>query len=180
MTVEQAFLELKRQILCVFGFDENLTFVGESHGREEHAKDGRLQPTDFLQFAVKDIVDCADARARVNCLANCKRAIDSQVEILIARLGFRVAAKKETWNFPKKVEFIAGFGIVAPRIVKRVVTLRNMMEHEFTCPQLSQAEDALDVATLFVSYCDLVTVPGLNWTGVRGLGVRYDDTDMAF
>jgi hypothetical protein len=180
MTVEQAIVQLKREILVVFGFDENLKYIGQRQPSEGRAEDGPLTPAAFLRFAIRDLADSGEERNRVNCLANCKRAIDSQVDALISRLGFRVAAKKEGWNLPKKVEFIGGFGIVAPRIVRRVVTLRNKMEHEFTSPKLSEVEDVLDVTTLFVSYCERVAIPGLNWTGTKGLGVRYDDVDMAF
>jgi hypothetical protein len=42
-------------------------------------------------------------------------------------------------------------GVVAPRIVTKVVHARNYLEHEYRKPGKEQVEDAVDVATLFVA-----------------------------
>jgi hypothetical protein len=39
---------------------------------------------------------------------------------------------------------------VAPRILNKIVRLRNMLEHEFHLPKKTEVEDAVDVATLFL------------------------------
>ncbi|MEA2075447.1 MAG: hypothetical protein U9O85_06905 [Euryarchaeota archaeon] len=48
-------------------------------------------------------------------------------------------------------------GIIAPQILKKINDKRNLLEHEFKKPSLEQVEDALDVATLFISYASSLT-----------------------
>jgi hypothetical protein len=119
-------------------------------------------------------------RHRVNCLGNCKRAVDAQVDRLIGRLGFFPLARKQSWNIPRKLDFIRESGVVAPRILQNVTSLRNRLEHDFAPPSREQVEDALDVATLFVSYGELVRIPSMNWTLSSKLTVRYDYDEMVF
>jgi hypothetical protein len=45
-------------------------------------------------------------------------------------------------------------GIIAPRIVDKVVKARNYLEHKYQAPVQEQVEDALDIATLFVTSLD--------------------------
>jgi Domain of unknown function (DUF4926) len=42
-------------------------------------------------------------------------------------------------------------GVVAPRIVTKVIRARNYLEHQYRKPEKGQVEDAVDVATLFVA-----------------------------
>jgi len=171
----------RRELRHIHGYDENLKRVGASKPLPL-AKEGKafLGPRDFLNFAVEDSLALEDERNRVNCLSNCKRAVDAQVDRLIGQLGFFPLAKKERWNIPRKLDFISESGVVAPRILRRVNSLRNRLEHEFATPSKQQVEDALDVATLFVSYAELVHIPSMNWTLSSKLTVRYDYSEMVF
>jgi hypothetical protein len=54
--------------------------------------------------------------------------------------------------------------VLTPRILGKITHLRNRLEHDFATPSKRDVEDALDVATLFVSYAELVRVPTMNWT----------------
>jgi len=173
--------EFKRSLNAFYGYDENLKYVG-GDVTPAPISEGKvfLGPRDFLDFAVEDSAALDKERNLVNCLANCKRAIDAQVDRLIGRLGFFPLAKRQGWNIPRKLDFISDSGLVAPRILRKVNTLRNRMEHDHAVPSRQQVEDALDVATLFVSYAELVQVPGMNWTLSGGLSVRYDYDEMIF
>jgi hypothetical protein len=104
----------------------------------------------------------------------------NQVDRLIRSLGFLPLAKKQRWNIPRKLDFISQSGVVAPRILNHVNELRNRLEHEFAPPSKRQVEDALDVATLFVFYAELVRVPSMNWTLSGELSLRYDYDEMVF
>jgi hypothetical protein len=104
-----------------------------------------ITPEDFLLFAEKDILQ-DDVRGLVNGLSNAKRAIDCQVEKLLACLGLPSAR-----SFPKKMGLLNEIGVVAPRIVTKVVRARNYLEHQYQKPEKEQVEDAVDVATLFVA-----------------------------
>jgi hypothetical protein len=72
-----------------------------------------ITPEDFLSFAEKDIMQ-DDVRGLVNGLSNAKRAIDCQVEKLLACLGLPSAR-----SFPKKMGLLTEIGVVAPRIVTK-------------------------------------------------------------
>jgi len=171
-----------RRALChLHGYDENPKFVGAPRSQAP-ATDGKafLEPRDFLNFAVEDSAALETERNRVNCFGNCKRAIDAQVDRLIQQLGFLPLARKQRWNIPRKLDFISKSGVVAPRILGNVNSLRNRLEHEFTPPSRKQVEDALDATTLFVSYGELVRIPAMNWTLSDKLSVRYDYDEMIF
>jgi hypothetical protein len=181
MDTSEVIAAFRRALCHLYGYDENLKFVAapKSLPLEAEAKTF-LEPRDFLNFAVEDSAALERERNRVNCLGNCKRAVDSQVDRLIRRLGFFPLARKQGWNVPRKIDFISKSGVVAPRILRNVNSLRNRLEHEFAPPSRQQIEDALDVATLFVSYGELVRIPSMNWTLSSKLSVRYDYDEMIF
>jgi hypothetical protein len=181
MRTEEAVLKFKVRLSAFYGYDESLNYIGgsEAPASVKPAK-AFLAPRDFLDFAVDDSTDLNKERSLVNCLGNCKRAIDSQVDCLIGRLGMFPLAKRQGWNIPTKLEFISKSGLVAPRILRKVNTLRNRLEHDHAVPSKEQVEDALDIATLFVSYAELVRIPSMNWTLPDGLSVRYDYDEMIF
>lgn len=167
--------EFKRKLAAFYGYDEQFRYVRDAKSRTRVTGiKGVLEPRDFLDFAFRDSTELEDERNRVNCLGNAKRAIDCQVNRLIQRLGFLPLARKQDWNIPRKLEFITDVGIVAPRILRRLNALRNRLEHEFSPPTRDQVEDALDVATLFISYAEIVQIPGLNWGLTDKTCVRYD------
>ena len=173
--------EFKRNLSGFYGYDDSLKYVGnkKSPAQPREAK-AFLEPRDFLNFAVEDSVALEKEKNRVNCLSNCKRAIDGQVDRLIGRLGFFPLAKRQGWNIPKRLNFISESGLVAPRILRNVNALRNRLEHDHAVPSKQQVEDSLDVATLFVSYAELVRIPAMNWTLSGGLSVRYGYDEMVF
>lgn len=98
----------------------------------------------FVNYAENDLRYETES-GDVNALSNAKRAIDCQVEQLTKLIGL----KKEK-SFPKKLGIMKSIGLIAPRILEKVNKTRNMLEHEFVHPERSEAEDAVDVATLFV------------------------------
>jgi len=172
--------KFQKDLRHLFGFDEAGKFIGSSGGRPSSEPSPGVSPNDFLEFAIRDLDSGKETYHYVNCLSNCKRAIDSQVEVLIKKIGYKKVATQERWNIPKKLEFIGEFGIITPRILNRINTLRNKLEHEFKAPSKREVEDALDVTVLFLSYSALVDIPSLNWTLSDGLGVRYDYENMIF
>src|SRR5271157_4989045 len=111
--------EFKRKLCSFYGYDQNLRYVGAAKSPAlATGRKASLEPRDFLDFAIEDSVELENERNRVNCLGNSKRAIDSQVDRLVRRLGFFPLARKERWNIPRKLEFIAEKGVVAPRILR--------------------------------------------------------------
>jgi hypothetical protein len=173
--------EFKHNLSKFYGYDETLKYVGAKEPTAQPTETTAfLAPRDFLNFAVEDSAGLDNEKNLVNCLGNCKRAIDAQVDRLLGGLGFFPLAKRQGWSIPKKLDFVFESGLVAPRILKNVNKLRNRLEHDHALPSRQQVEDALDVATLFVSYAELVRIPSMNWTLSGGLSVRYDYEDMVF
>ena len=66
-----------------------------------------------------------------------------------ALLSFGYPSTK--WNIPKKIEALQGLGLITPRILTKVSGARNLLEHEYRRPQKNEVEEALDLASLFVT-----------------------------
>jgi hypothetical protein len=103
-----------------------------------------LSPAQYLTFAEKDL-RLGGPRGLVNSLANSKRAIDCQIFNLLDALGL-----PEPRSFPDRLDKLETLGLLAPRVVKKIAQLRNVLEHKYYKPSLSEAEDALDIAALFL------------------------------
>jgi hypothetical protein len=103
-----------------------------------------ITPAEYLEFAEKDLRR-GGPRGLVNALSNSKRAIDCQIANLLMSVGLGA-----TGNFPSRVEKLQSLGLVAPRILRKIVQLRNALEHDYHKPTIAQVEDAVDIATLFL------------------------------
>jgi|CXWL01.1.fsa_nt_gi hypothetical protein len=108
-----------------------------------------LLPKDFLQYAEADLVN-KGKHAAVNSIGNIKRAIDCRVDSLLVLFAMYGIAKRENWNFPRKVKFLKEIGVLAPRILERINTKRNKLEHEYRLLSHTETEDAFDIASLFI------------------------------
>ncbi len=111
-----------------------------------------IKSHDFLSYAQSDL-ELTDEQNLINCLSNCKRAIECQVDALLFSLGMYEKSKKG-WNFHKKIEFLNQFGIISPRILKKINKHRNLLEHGYFKPDREKVEDAVDIAILFLNYTD--------------------------
>lgn len=145
-----------------------------------------ISPKEFLELAESDLMASYNNHL-LNSLTNTKRAIDSQLDSLLIAFGLFKRSKKERWTFPKKIEFLNDMRIISPRILKKINKKRNLLEHEYKNPSEEEVEDALDVASLFISYTDKYLFPGLTkfelfddrklWnedpTGLRGVKLQY-------
>ncbi len=138
-----------------------------------------IRAQEYLAFAEKDL-RLGGVRGFVNALSNAKRAIDCEVSNLLTAIGLHTGG-----NFPSKLEKLQALGLVAPRIVRKVVQLRNRLEHDYHRPTQVEVEDAVDIATLFLdtlkpfvsggaymSSCWLADEPSANqWPIVRRNGI---------
>jgi hypothetical protein len=114
-----------------------------------------VTPPEYLRYAEIDL-NAGGSHGLVNALSNAKRAIDCQVTNILHGIGVSIPK-----TFPSKLEKISALGLVAPRIVNKIVRLRNLLEHEFHSPQLAEVEDAVDVAMLFLEATRRVYVNGI-------------------
>ena len=104
-----------------------------------------VTPEDFLERAEGDF-EIGGTAAVLNAITNAKRAIDCQVDTVLAVLGFH----PNQISRAQKLQFLLDTGFVAPRILRQVNDARNLLEHEYRSPTPSVVEEALDIAALFV------------------------------
>jgi hypothetical protein len=135
------------ELLKILNFDLNSLYVlPDASTNLDYDFD--IVAEEFLRFAEKDLTQ-GDKHGLVNALSNAKRAIDSQVDKVLGCFG--LLSRR---NFPQKMVMLSDMGIIAPRIVNKVVKARNYLEHEYQAPVQEQVEDALDIAFLFVTSLD--------------------------
>lgn len=103
-----------------------------------------VTPSAYLRYAQADLASGLK-HAHINALSNAKRAIDCQLDNIFEAFGLKKRAR-----FPEKLEIVGELGLLAPRIVRKVIKARNLLEHEYYDPPQSEVEDAVDIATLFV------------------------------
>jgi hypothetical protein len=93
-------------------------------GRNESIKaDFDISPDQFLKFADYDL-NAIYEHHLVNSLSNTKRAIDSQLDSLM--IGFGLSERVNKWNFPKKINYLNGVGIISPRILNKINKKRTL------------------------------------------------------
>jgi hypothetical protein len=102
-----------------------------------------LMPSDFIKYAELDL-DQKDDRSLVNALSNAKRAIDCRTDMIITAL--RLSPKNLKMS---KFNILKEMSILAPRIIDKIRTARNLLEHEYSLPDKALVEDAVDVAMLY-------------------------------
>lgn len=110
-------------------------------------------PSEFIGFAESDLQSSFDHKY-INALSNAKRALDCQADRLLKLLGYYKESQDKFWGFPKKLELIQKFEIIAPRVLNKINKTRNLMEHQYIKPKSDQVEDFLDIASLFIASTD--------------------------
>ncbi len=105
----------------------------------------KIIPLQYLEYAEKDL-RLGGNRGHINALPNAKRAIDCEIFTVLAALGV-----PEPRTFPGRLEALKSLGLVAPKVIRKIVQLRNVLEHEYHLPTSTEVQDAVDVATLFLA-----------------------------
>jgi hypothetical protein len=63
------------------------------------------------------------------------------------------------WDVPRKVEKLLAMGLLAPTLLRKIVKMRNTLEHTYQAPSLLDVEEAMDVAALFVMSATALFIP---------------------
>lgn len=113
-----------------------------------------LSASNLLDFAIADLKDgdvaaSASPRHLVNALSNAKKALHLRLEDVC--LGFGCGSLKSVKSFPKLIAYARNCGVVAPRVLERLNSRRNMVEHEFDVPKKEDVENFVDVVQLFLA-----------------------------
>lgn len=140
--------------LCVaHGFDISKSGVALGGGSFAMI-DLKTSPVEFLTLAEEDF-ESGGLAALVNTTTNVKRAIVGQLDQLLISFGY----PSLRWNVPKKIERVRALGLLAPSLLRKVVDMRNFLEHEYATPELKNVEEALDIASLFVMSASAMFIP---------------------
>jgi hypothetical protein len=110
-----------------------------------------VTPDEFIEFAKEDLKSNM-RNSSLNALANSKRALDCQLDCVLASLGYLDSARRHRWGIPQKFEWMQNLGLITPQILRRINRMRNLLEHEYVMPTHESVEDAFDVVTLFIAY----------------------------
>lgn len=116
-----------------------------------------LSASNLIDFAIADLKDgdvaaSASPRHLVNALSNAKKALHLRLEDVC--LGFGCGSLKSVKSFPKLIAYARNCGVVAPRVLERLNSRRNMVEHEFDVPKKEDVENFVDVVQLFLAATD--------------------------
>lgn len=114
----------------------------------------KTSPVDFLNLAEDDF-ERGGLSALVNATTNSKRAIVCQIDQLLISFGYQSLR----WNVPKKIERLRALGLLAPSLLRKIVDVRNVLEHEYKVPDLEFVEETLDIASLFVMSATAMFIP---------------------
>ena len=113
-----------------------------------------IKPKNFIEFAKADLKS-KSIRSLINALSNTKRALDCQLDGILYTLGYYKESKKLRWNFIDKLEFLEKLNIVSPVFLKKINRNRNLLEHEFKCPEKEDVEEAIDITDFFIHHTDI-------------------------
>ncbi|MET3456557.1 hypothetical protein [Pseudomonas kilonensis] len=142
-----------KEFCLAHGFDMSKCAVA-SGGGDFGMMELKISPIEFLNLAEDDF-ERGGLAALVNATTNVKRAIVSQLDQLLISFGY----PSLRWNVPKKIERLRALGLLAPRLLRKVVDMRNILEHEYATPDLKEVEEALDIASLFVMSASAMFIP---------------------
>lgn len=114
----------------------------------------KTSPVEFLTLAEEDF-ERGGLSALINATTNSKRAIVCQIDQLLISFGYQSLR----WNVPKKIERLRALGLLAPTILRKIVEVRNVLEHEYKAPTLEFVKESLDIASLFVMSASALFIP---------------------
>ncbi|MBF4694254.1 hypothetical protein [Fusibacter ferrireducens] len=127
-----------------------------------------VTPLEYLKYSKQDLKEETE-RGLINSIGNSKRAIDCQVDLLIEALGFKSElfdnknsyrnvkkfirenyAGKNSNGLTDKLRLLQILNIAPVILISQIRNLRNTIEHDYQKPNKNSAEEAVEIAELFV------------------------------
>ncbi|EOV5436757.1 hypothetical protein [Vibrio furnissii] len=113
---------------------------------------GTMTPRRYLDFAIVDMEQDKSERGRVNAFSNAKRALHLQVETLANIFGFtQYSSKPKRPNFHSYLDYVEKCGVITPRILRKLNSVRNAVEHDYYVPTEPETDDFIDIVELFIA-----------------------------
>lgn len=147
----------------------NKFYVRFGEPMQEPQCDFEIKPMEYLKYAKTDIEKGTRFEC-INSMGNAKRAVESQIDLLIQSLGYdyKIYDKRdkylETKNFveeyyksdqfsgiTERIKLLNVLGLAPTLIISEMRNLRNMMEHEYIAPSIKEVKKAIEVAELFIN-----------------------------
>lgn len=110
----------------------------------------QLSASQYLEYSENDLLDGRTTRHIINALSNAKKSLHIRLEEICLGFGIGIGSIKKK-RFPQLIDYVRECGIVAPRILDRLNTLRNAVEHDYIIPSEADVETFVDVVTLFLA-----------------------------
>ena len=152
-----------KNIVKTVGIDWTKAFIYWEPGIRYEC-DFDITPNDFLRFANQDLQNI-DERGIINAITNAKRAIDCQVDTLLACIGYKPntnlpqnvkdyikqhSSSNENVNIPQRLMLVSCLDAAPSKLISKIRGIRNLLEHEYNLPTVDQAHEAIELATLFI------------------------------
>jgi hypothetical protein len=142
-----------KEFCSIHSFDLGKCAVASGGGSFE-LSELKTSPVEFLSLAEEDF-ERGGLSTLANATTNAKRAIVCQLDQLLISFGY----PSLRWNVPEKIERLRALGLLAPSLLRKIVKIRNTLEHAYEMPELEVVEDALDIASLFVMSATAMFIP---------------------
>ncbi|HRJ75556.1 MAG TPA: hypothetical protein PLX90_06130, partial [Anaerolineales bacterium] len=128
---------------------EKCAIQGRDGGERLEFPDFELFPFDYLEYAEAELANLEESdNKKINCVSHIKRAIECELDSFLYALGLSKFIKPD--NFPVKTEWIEGMGIFTPRSLRKLNTIRNEVEHEYSIPKIQNIELYFELASAFI------------------------------
>lgn len=165
-----------------------------------------MMPEDYLKFAKRNIFEDSE-QGKIDGLSNVKRAIECQIDLLISNLGFDYkvfdnrTSYKEIKNYIERkykgetidgivprIKLLNVLGLAPTTLISEIRSLRNKMEHEYTCPSIDSVKRGIEVAELFIhssnkKFSDapaIITIGNEHYKDCGWYKVKYPNIDIEF
>ncbi len=123
--------------------------------------DFEIKPFDFLRYAKEDFQDNSN-KALINCLSNCKRSIDCQIDSTLKICGINykdiplesndiINSTNIDKSLAHKLKLISSLGFAPSVLISKIRQIRNSMEHEYYLPKRNEVHEGLELTELFIS-----------------------------
>lgn len=127
--------------------DGPFTYFGPVGCRRASVSDSQISADQYLDFARRDFA-AGNEQGLINAMGNSKRAFHLMVDTLLGAYG--LLAQNKRCHFVQKLELLDRCELISLRILRRLNSERNAMEHEFRAPKADDVADAIDVCRLLL------------------------------
>ena len=98
-----------------------------------------ITPTEFLGIAEMGL-DSNTLSDKVNSVSNLKRALDYQLDIFLESINLKKIFQKNNLKFEQKTKFLSNIGILSPKSINKLNSIRNKLEHEYKIPTIDDLQ----------------------------------------